>query len=182
MDIGSKLKELREERNMTIKQLAEKSGCTTSMISQIEHGKSDPSISMLKKLANALETNIVDFFIDDNIISEDFLHIAPNDRIDIKLPRWNAHIQSFIKSTANKKMHPFYTKIKPGGGSKGMYSHEGEEFVYVLKGKLSIKVGTNSFVIKAGEAVYFKSHIPHDWINEAEEDTELIWIITPPSF
>ncbi len=182
MDIGSKLKELREKKSLTIKQLAEKSGCTTSMISQIEHGKSDPSISMLKKLANALETNIVDFFIDDNIIQDDFLHIMPSDRVDIKLPRWNARIQSFLKSTSDKKMHPFYTKIKPGGGSKGMYSHEGEEFVYVLSGELSIKVGANNFTVKSGEAVYFKSHIPHDWVNEGEKDTELIWVITPPSF
>ncbi len=182
MDIGSKLKELREEKNLTVKQLAERSGCTTSMISQIEHGKSDPSISMLKKLAGALETNIVDFFIDPNIINEEFLHVKPEERIDIKLPRWNAHIQSFIKSTSDKKMHPFYTKIKPGGGSKGMYSHEGEEFVYVLSGELSIKVGSESFNVKSGEAVYFKSHIPHDWINESREDTELIWVITPPSF
>ena len=63
-----------------------------------------------------------------------------------------------------------------------MYSHEGEEFVYVLSGELSIKVGTNNFTVKSGEAVYFKSHIPHDWVNEGEKDTELIWVITPPSF
>ena len=182
MDIGSKLKAIREEKGLTIKKLAEKSGCTTSMISQIEHGKSEPSISMLKKLANALNVNIVDFFIDSNSINEDFLHIKKNDRIDIKLPRWDAHIQSFLKSTKDKKMHPFYTKIAPGGGSKGMYSHEGEEFVYILKGELYIKVGDKEYVVKEGEGVYFKSYIPHDWINKSSTDTEVIWIITPPTF
>jgi len=182
MDIGSKLKEIRKSKGMTIKELAQKSGCTTSLISQIENNKAEPSISMLKKIANALDVNIVDFFIDGNLINEDFLIIKPEDRIDIKLPRWNAHIQSFIKSTKDKNMHPFYTKIKPGGGSKGMYSHEGEEFVYVLKGELSIKIGDKSFKVKQGEAVYFKSHLPHDWINEGKEDTELLWVITPPTF
>ena len=182
MDIGSKLKALREEKGLTIKKLAELTGCTTSMISQIEHGKSEPSISMLKKIANALQVNIVDFFIDSPIINGDFTLVKPDDRIDIKLPRWDAHIQSFLKSTKNKKMHPFYTKISPNGGSKGMYSHEGEEFVYILKGELCIKVGDKEYIVKEGEAVYFKSYIPHDWINKSDSDTEVLWIITPPTF
>jgi len=112
MEIGKKIREFREERNLNIKQLAEIVECTPSLISQLERGKADPSISMLKRIAEALNVNIIDFFMkrannEDVVMRED-------GRIIIQLNRWDAKIQSLVKSTSNKKMQPFYTLIKPG--------------------------------------------------------------------
>lgn len=179
--IGEKIREFRELKGLSIRQLAEEAGCSPSLVSQLENNRVDPSISTLKKIAKALGVNIVDFFMEDYLNHEDVV-TSIQDRVDIQLKRWDAKIQSLVKSTRNKKMQPFFTKIKPGGGSHGMYHHEGEEFGYVLKGTLSLVLEDREYTIKANESFYFMSHIPHDWRNKGEEDVEVIWVITPPTF
>jgi len=181
MSIGNKVKELREQRGLSIRQLAEEVGCSGSLISQLENNKVDPSISTLKRIARALGVNIVDFFMEQYHLEEEVV-TTQKDRVEIRLKRWDASIQSLVRSIRNKRMQPFFTVIKPGGGPHGMYHHEGEEFGYVLKGRLTLILGDKEYEIGAGESFYFPSHIPHDWVNKGSEDVELIWVITPPTF
>lgn len=180
MDIGGKIKTQRDARGMTMKQLAELVECTPSLISQLERGKADPSISMLKKIARALSVNIVDFFMGS--VNDDDVVTKAEDRIEIQLKRWDAEIQSMVKNVTNKKMQPFHTVIKPGGGSHGMYSHDGEEFGYVLQGELELALNDKIHKVCANESFYFSSQIPHNWGNTGEEDVVVIWVITPPTF
>lgn len=180
MDIGKKIKELREARNLNIKKLSELVECTPSLISQLERGKTDPSISMLKKIAEALSVNIVDFFMKS--INDEDIVTGRDGRIDIQLKRWDARIQSLVKNVTNKKMQPFYTVIKPGGGSHGMYSHEGEEFGYILQGELELMLNDKIHKVRKDESFYFSSQIPHNWGNSGKEDAVVIWVITPPTF
>jgi transcriptional regulator with XRE-family HTH domain len=123
MDIGGKIKELREKKTLTMKQLAGLVDCTPSLISQLESGKTDPSISTLKKIADALNANIVDFFSFPP--NEDEVITRADQRPAMQLPRWDARIQSLTRAIGKKKMQAFYTVIKPGGGSSGSYCHEG---------------------------------------------------------
>ncbi len=180
MDIGGKMRELREKRGFTIKRLAEIVECTPSLISQLERGKADPSISMLKRIAKGLNVNIIDFFMtcsdDDDVVTR------LDERIDIQLKKWDARIQSLVKTVTNKKMQPFFTVIGPGGGSHGIYSHEGEEFGYLLKGELELVLNDTVHIVKANESFYFSSQTPHDWNNKGTEDAVVIWVITPPTF
>jgi transcriptional regulator with XRE-family HTH domain len=180
MNIGKKIKEFRKARNFTIKELSERAECTPSLISQLEHGKTDPSISMLKRIADVLQVNIVDFFMKDVNHEDVVTHV--NDRVDIQLKRWDARIQSLVRNVTNKKMQPFYTVIKPGGGSHGMYSHEGEEFGFVIKGRLTLMLNDRTYTINKNESFYTSSKIPHDWGNNGKEDVVIIWVITPPTF
>ena len=180
IDIGKKIRELREAKGLNIKQLSVAVECTPSLISQFERGKADPSISMLKKIAKALNVNIVDFFMrsmnDEDVITK------VQDRIDIQLKRWDAKIQSLVKNVTNKKMQPFYTVIKPGGGSHGVYTHEGEEFGFILQGELELMLNDKIHKVRAKESFYFNSQIPHNWGNSGKEDAVVLWVITPPTF
>ena len=180
MDIGGKIRQIRTDKNLTIKQLAELVACTPSLISQLERGKADPSISTLKKIASALNANIVDFFMmataDDDIVTR------VKERVDIQLKRWDTKIQSLIKRLGNKKMQPFYTTIKPGGGSHGMYTHEGEEFGIVLHGELELTINDKVHVVRENESFYFTSQTPHNWNNKGKQDAIVVWVITPPTF
>ena len=180
MDIVKKIRKLREGRGMTLKQLSDLVECTPSLISQVERNKADPSISMLKKIARSLNVNIVDFFMVN--VDQEKVVVKPEDRIEIKLDRWDARIQSMVKNVTNKKMQPFYTVIKPGGGSHGMYSHEGEEFGYVLKGEMEIILDDKVHKVGTNESFYFSSQIPHNWGNSGQEDVVVLWVITPPTF
>ena len=180
MDIGKKIRELREGKKLNVKKLSELVECTPSLISQLERGKTDPSISMLKKIAEALNVHITDFFMksmnDEDVVTQQ------GDRVVMQLSRWDARIQSLVRSTTNKKMQPFYTVIKPGGGSHGMYSHEGEEFGYVLQGEMDLILNDKLHKVRKDENFYFSSTSPHDGGNSGKGDVIIIWVITPPTF
>ncbi len=180
MPIGRKIKQLRESRDLNIKQLAALATCSSSLISQLERGKADPSISTLKKIAKALNVNIVDFFTffheDNDVVTRE------TERVDIQLKKWDARIQSLIKNIGNKRMQPFFTVIKPGGGSHGMYSHEGEEFGIVLRGEMDLVLKDRTYKVGANDSFYFSSQTPHDWNNKGKEDVVVVWVITPPTF
>ena len=180
MDIGGKIRQIRTDKNLTIKQLAELVACTPSLISQLERGKADPSISTLKKIASALNANIVDFFM--MATAGDDIVTRVKERVDIQLKRWDTKIQSLIKRLGNKKMQPFYTTIKPGGGSHGMYTHEGEEFGIVLHGELELTINDKVHVVRENESFYFTSQTPHNWNNKGKQDAIVVWVITPPTF
>jgi transcriptional regulator with XRE-family HTH domain len=180
MEIGSRIKERRLQRKLNMKQLADRVECTASLISQLERGKTDPSISTLKKIARALDVNIVDFFMSAH--NEDQVVTRVSERVDMQLRRWDAKIQSLVKSVDNKKMQPFYTVVKPGGGSHGVYTHEGEEFGIVLQGEIELIVDGKAYIVGENESFYFSSQIPHNWNNRSDRDAALIWVITPPTF
>jgi transcriptional regulator with XRE-family HTH domain len=106
MNIGKKIRELRKEKGLTIREVAEKAGCTASFLSQLERGKTEPSIAMLKKIADVLNVNIVDFFMDG--VNDDHIVTRSDERVLITLKRWDAEIYSLVKSLSGKRMQPFY--------------------------------------------------------------------------
>ncbi len=179
-DIGGRLRLLREARRLTLRQLADKVGCTGAFLSQIENGHVSPSIAMLKRIAAALGVNIVDFFMDDE--PDEPVVTRVEHRREVSLGNWNARIQQLVRSTHGKLMQPFYTVVAPGGGSHEPYSHAGEEFGIVLRGTLTITVGERTYQVGPGESFYYSSRIPHQWVNEGDEEVEVVWVVSPPSW
>ena len=124
-EIGEKVKALRWANRMTLKQLANKAGCTDAYLSQLERGYANPSVMTLKKIASALQMKVVDFFLESEAERNDVV-LKEDERVNIKFKRGNAKIQMLVRNIQNRRMQPFYTTIEPGGGSKGSYSHIGE--------------------------------------------------------
>lgn len=180
-EIGEKLKAFRLANRMTLKQLASKAGCTDAYLSQLERGLANPSIMILKKIASALKVKIVDFFLEPEV-EENNVVVSEGGRINIDFKEGDAKIQMLVRSIKNKRMQPFYTTLEPGGGSKGSYSHIGEEFGIVLKGRLEITLNGKSYVVKKNESFYFQSQEPHSWTNPGKTKTVVIWVVSPPSF
>jgi len=179
-EFGKKLKALRKAKQMTLKDLARKAGCTDAYLSQLERGLGNPSVMILKNVASALGINVVDFFFEPQ--AEDEVILKKEDRIDINVKREDAKIQMLVRNVKNKQMQPFYNLIQPGGGSKGSYSHIGEEFGIVLQGKLEINLNGKIYQVKSGETFYFSSQIPHGWRNPGKRKTIVIWVTSPPTF
>jgi len=179
-EFGKKLKALRKAKQMTLKDLARKAGCTDAYLSQLERGLGNPSVMILKNVASALGINVVDFFFEPQ--AEDEVILKKEDRIDINVRREDAKIQMLVRNVKNKQMQPFYNLIQPGGGSKGSYSHIGEEFGIVLQGKLEINLNGKIYQVKSGETFYFSSQIPHGWRNPGKRKTIVIWVTSPPTF
>ncbi len=93
-----------------------------------------------------------------------------------------AIIESLVRNTKNKRMQALLNKIRPGGGSNGEYTHEGEEFGIVLAGELELTVGEGVYYVKEGDTFYFPSTKPHGFYNRGEKEASVIWVISPPSF
>lgn len=179
--LGSKIKELRLLRKLTLKQVADLADCTPSYISQIENDKTSPSIAALKKVATALDARIVDFFLAEEEFDNPVV-FDPESWVKVSLPRWKANIRQMVRSVKNYQMQPFYTIIEPGGGTQEDYWHSGEEFGLVLEGELTLRVGKDTYVVKEGSAFYYPSVVSHAWTNEGDLDCKVVWVVTPPSW
>jgi len=179
-EIGPRIKTHRLSNHMTLKQLAAAVGCSDAYLSQIENGRVSPSISSLKKIADALQTKITDFFVETQ--DDDPVVLSPDRRITLSLERWNARIQSLVLNPKNKRMHPFFTTVQPGGGSHGLYSHVGEEFGLVLQGELEVELDGTVYRVRKDESFYYNSSLPHSWTNPGKIDTVVVWVISPPTF
>ncbi|MDI7258473.1 MAG: cupin domain-containing protein [Thermodesulfobacteriota bacterium] len=180
-EIGKKIKAFRAVNKMTLKQLAQRAGCTDAYLSQLERGLANPSIMILKKIASALQIKVVDFFLEPQTEENDVV-LKEGERVNIVFKRGDAKIQMMVRSIQNKRMQPFYTTIEPGGGSKGSYSHIGEEFGIVLQGELEINLNGKPYRVKKNESFYFSSQEPHSWSNPGKKKTVVIWVVSPPTF
>ena len=167
-EIAEKLKAFRLANRMTLKQLADKAGCTDAYLSQLERGRANPSIMILKKIASALQVKVVDFFLEPET-QENEVVCKQGERVNIRFKQGDAKIQMLVRSIQNKRMQPFYTTIEPGGGSKGPYSHIGEEFGIVLQGELEVNLKGKPYRVKKNESFYFSSQEPHSWSNQEKE-------------
>lgn len=180
-EIAEKLKAFRLANRMTLKQLAQKAGCTDAYLSQLERGRANPSIMILKKIASALQVKVVDFFLEHEPEETDIV-VKENERVNINFKQGDAKIQMLVRHIRDKRMQPFYTTIEPKGGSKGFYTHIGEEFGIVLKGQLEIRLNGKSYRLKKNESFYFSSQEPHSWSNPGKTRTIVIWVVSPPTF
>jgi transcriptional regulator with XRE-family HTH domain len=180
-EITEKLKPLRLANHMTLKELSKKAGCTDAYLSQLERGLANPSIMILKKIASALQVKVVDFFLEEETNGDDVV-TSERERVNINFRRGDAKMQMLVRDIKNKRMQPFYTTVEPGGGSEGSYSHIGEEFGIVLRGVLEIKIQGRTHRVKKNESFYFSSREPHSWSNPGKGKTEVIWVVSPPTF
>ncbi len=180
-EISEKLRALRKSRKMTLKEVADGAGCTGAYISQLEKGRANPSIATLKRIASVFDVRIIDFFLDDEE-KEDEVVLRKDQRATMGFNMGYAIIESLVRNTKNKRMQALLNKIRPGGGSNGEYTHEGEEFGIVLAGELELTVGEGVYYVKEGDTFYFPSTKPHGFYNRGEKEASVIWVISPPSF
>ena len=113
-EIAGKLKAFRLANRMTLKQLARKARCTDAYLSQLERGRANPSIMILKKVASALQVKVVDFFLEPETKENDMV-CKEGERVNIRFKQGDAKIQMLVRGIQNKRMQPFYTAIEPGG-------------------------------------------------------------------
>ena len=158
--IAPRLARLRHELGLTLSEVASQTGVSVSFLSSLEHGYSSASIATLQKLARVYKTNVLSFFAD-----EDNSRRLVRSR-DRKVLKPNAGVEMDLLASGNKMMEPHLFRIAPGAGSGGSYSHEGEEFIFVLQGKLEVWLDeVERYVLDSGDSLYFESTQAHRWQN-----------------
>jgi transcriptional regulator with XRE-family HTH domain len=183
-EISKKLKQFRTERKLTLEKLALRTDCTKSYISQLEKGLTAPSVSMLGRLAGALDIHVADFFRDiDNQEGEDWC-LRKSKRRHIAYPDGKVVTQLLTRAMSQKKIQPITSIIKPGGTAdqSGQLTHPAgsEEFVLVMKGELHFEINGNEMSLEEGDTLYFNGELPHRWENKGNKDAEVLFVFTPP--
>jgi len=175
--IAEKLFQLRRERGLTLAGTAERTGLSVSYLSSLERGYATPSIATLQKLARLYETNVLSFFSEQD---DPRRLVRPRDR-RILVP--NRGVRMELLAFGKKAMEPHLFRIAPGATSGGSYSHDGEEFIYVLQGKLEVWLDeVEQYVLEARDSLYFDSRQAHRWSSLSERETLLLWVNTPATF
>jgi DNA-binding transcriptional MerR regulator len=174
--IGAHLRQLRARRKLSLAQVAEAVGISVGFLSALERSQMSGSVGTLRKLARFYKTNILDFFDANGSSSR---QVRATDR---KILEAGEGVRMELLAWGNAVMEPHLFRIAPEAGSGDPYTHDGEEFIYVLRGDLAITVGNENYRLKTGDSFYFESAIPHRWKNPGSKETLLLWVNTPPTF
>ncbi len=181
---GTRVRLARQIRGMTLKEVAEAAGCSESLLSKIENGKASPSLPMLHRLAQALDTNIGWMFEESDgeegivfrrgarpLITLDPLRQGEGISLERVIPYSSGHLLQC-------NIH----HIEAGGASAGPIQHAGEEVGYVLEGEVELMVGESTFRLSTGDAFVFRSELPHHYRNTGRVAASIFWVNTPPTF
>lgn len=174
--MGLRLRALRASRHLPLVEVARAVGISVGFLSAIERSHMSASVGTLRKLARYYKLNILDFF--DPAQSNPYL-VRPAERKRLDA---GAGVKMELLAWGNTVMEPHLFTIAPGAGSGESYSHEGEEFLFVVRGSLDIALEGQSHRLLAGDSFYFESNTAHTWRNSGKTETVVLWVNTPPTF
>jgi transcriptional regulator with XRE-family HTH domain len=199
-NLGSRIRDERRKRKLTLEILSQKTELSKSFLSQIERGLAQPSISSLKRIAREFGMSVVDLFPTESGMENQIGNLPPVKKNgqtfveEVQVVRANRRKRltlpgSFVSydlltPDLNRQVEVMFMKISPGehSGEEPMIDLPGEKFGYVLKGTLECKVGETIYHLAAGDSIYFPAHFPHSWRGLGEDSIEVIWVLTPPRF
>ncbi|MGC4027717.1 MAG: cupin domain-containing protein [Steroidobacteraceae bacterium] len=181
MEIGARLQRVRIGKGLSQRELARRVGVTNSTISLIEQDKVSPSVSSLKKVLDGIPISLADFFTLDIEAAGDSPFYAADELPDVG----NAGIHYFlIGQRRPQRAMCILREVIPPGADTGeeMLNHDGEEGGIIVQGEVEITVGDQVRVLRAGEAYYFESRIPHRFRNIGDVDALMFSANTPATF
>jgi DNA-binding transcriptional MerR regulator/quercetin dioxygenase-like cupin family protein len=177
---GRPLRRLRKRGGLSLRAASERTGLSISFLAALERGETGASIATLQRVAGAYGTTMVEIFGPPPAIGDRM--VRAGEAAVLRLGDASVHIEQLARGAA--QLEPQLFVLAPGASSDGAYAHEGEEFLYLLAGSLTVWVGDREVyhLERPGDALTFPSITPHRWRNDARGETRLLWINTPPTF
>jgi transcriptional regulator with XRE-family HTH domain len=167
LQLGNKLRELREKKRYTLQELSLKTGLSKALLSQIENNRVIPPIATLLRLAKALEVSL-SYFFQDEVKGKSVYVTRANERLRVdrrqhhKEGEVNYIYEALETQKHDKHMEPFYVEFPPMDVGEMMFtSHEGEEFVYVLEGTIEFRTANATIILNPGDSLYFDASQGH---------------------
>lgn len=177
VDVGQRLRELRLERSLSIRALAEKSRLNVNTLSMIENGKTSPSVATLQLLAFALETPITSFFEtgeEKNKISHQKSGQRP------KVAFAHGTLEDLGAGMLSRGAEPFLVTLEPQAESgPDPIIHTGREFVFCLEGRLVYTIEDQQYLLEPGDSLLFEAHLPHRWQNLGAVPSRSLLVLCP---
>jgi len=173
--VGKKIVALRKEKGLSVLDLANETGLTSDFIGSIEAGKVLPSVAFLIRISKALSIDA------GSLLSEEERVVSEKRRRSFIQRTQEYSYQVLTPGAETKHLKAFLVTIDPMKEHKMVeYSHEGEEFIYVLKGRIEVLVGENANILKKEQTIHFNSGIVHKLRNLGKEPAKLIVVIYTP--
>jgi len=179
MELGEKIRSLRQKRKISIEQLSEMSGLSKGLISQIERDITGPSVASLWKISKALDVTM-NYFFDEY---DDFNQVVRKDERKKLMMKKGIRTYELLSPDLKKKIEMLMIEINPNEKIEAeLIYHEGEECGVVIKGTLRVISGDKIYDLNEGDSIYLDSTIPHKYLNVGDELSVSIWAMVPPSF
>ena len=184
--VGSKIKGIRESKNISIEEISERSGLSTDQIISIENDQYLPSLGPLIKIARALGVRL-GTFLDDNDELGPVVCRAEERNSSISFSngatdaRKHMEYHSLAKQKAGRHMEPFIIDIQPSEEKNFKLSaHEGEEFIYVMEGEVEIEYGKEKYNLKVGDSIFYDSIVEHHVHGAVGKSAKILAVVYTP--
>jgi len=178
--LGGNVRSTRIIKGLKLRELAERAGCSESLLSKIENGRASPSLTMLHRIAASLDVTVPALFAarasGEGVVGRG--GERPSTRIDAK----GSRLERLVPAGAGHRLEGNLHILAPGGGSAGTLAHKGEEVGFVLQGELELTVDGEKHRLRAGDSFVFRSELPHSYRNPGRTETRVVWVSTPPTF
>lgn len=177
MNIGKELKRIRVSQGMTLEELSNKCGYSKALISRVETGSVSPSLTSLMKMVSSLGLKLHDLF---TAIEQGQASVVRRGEGRIFYTEGESSTEYLATNVATKKMEPIKISAPAGYASEDDLVHYGEQFLFVLNGKIELTAGDQIYRLGSGDSLYLAAGTPHKWHNPGKETANLISVITPP--
>jgi len=175
--VGDRLRQLRTERDLSQRTLAQMASISPNSISLIERDEISPSIATMQNLATALHVRISYFFEDET--EKNILHVKPAQRSFIESQ--GVHIESSGSRIHAQEIEPFLVKLSPHTSSgERQVVHAGHEVVYCLQGKFEYLIDGTVYLVESGDFLLFEAGLPHLWRNPFDQQAEFLLLLQTP--
>ncbi len=177
MDIGIKIKQLRTRKGLTLEELASRCELTKGFLSQLERNLTSPSIATLNDILEALGTTLSEFFReakDEKIVfKEDDFFVDEREGYTVN---W------IVPNSQKNEMEPVLIELEAGQKTFELNPNDGEEFGFVLEGRVTLVNGDKEYFVKKGETFYLNGRDFHYLRNDRKTAAKVLWVSTPPLF
>ena len=184
--VGEKVKTLREQKGLSLKDLADLTGFSTALLSQMENHLVSPSLGTMIKLAKALGVKVGDFLGETE--GEPFAIVRKDERKKVSRfaskegVKYGYAYESLGFEKKNRHMEPFIVTLEPATVKTSKTSvHDGEEFIFVLEGAMEVILGNHTDVLYPGDSIYYDSTIPHRVQCHQDRVTTILAVLYAPS-
>ena len=175
MNVGPMIRARRMQLHLTLTELAKRSGMSVPFLSQVERGHSGITVVSLVKIAEALGVN-ANYFLQSDEPDAPVRRAA--EQHFFSLAESKMRLARIGSVNPDRALEPLLVIFPPKYQTEAL-KHAGEEFIYVLEGRLTVVLGKKKHVLTRGDTSHFKSGQRHKWINESDEEVRFIWIGTP---
>lgn len=180
-DVGKKIKELRLAKELTLKDLSEKSDLSIGFLSQVERGIASIAVTSLEKIAEVLGVDLAFFFTLPQKHETSVMRSHEHQVFSVEESRFYFRLANDIEGTI---LEPMLINLLPNQTIDGItpYSHKGEEFVYVLEGVLTVYASEEKYHLNPGDSLHMLSTVPHEWANFTNKLVKVLCVSTPSIF